>query len=81
MNTNRSAEITSLLTSVEAVYCGTLGDSGYDDGTDSGLPQEMATEIVVRAVLVELLKSGLTSRSKLQKAVRSLPLYPGYPGG
>lgn len=69
MNTDRPAEITSLLDKVEDVYCNTLGSSGYDDG----LPQEMATEIITRALLVELLKFEITGRSKIQKVLRYLP--------
>lgn len=66
MNIDRPAEITSLLDKVEDAYCNTLGSSGYDDG----LPQEMAAEIVLKAVLVGLLEFGITSRSKIQKVVQ-----------
>lgn len=68
MSSDRPAEITSLLEKVEDAYCNTLG-SGHDDG----LSQEMAAEIILRAVLVQLLKFGLTSRSKLMQVERYLP--------
>jgi len=64
MNLDRPAEITSLLEKLENVYLDTLPAFEY------GNPN--VPEIMLRAVLQELLISGVSSSEKLEKVLQCL---------
>ena len=68
--------VNMLIDEISDILSDTLGPSGYD----CGLPIEMSTEIIVRAILVKLLRDGLINVEKINKVLQLLPLHSEYLG-
>jgi hypothetical protein len=72
IHTDRPAEVTSLLERVSDAYYSTLDPHEGEHGLS------YANEIILRVVLEELLKAGMTTSRKMQKVLQFLPQHSEY---
>lgn len=66
--------IQGLLDAARNAYCST-----FDPITDSAMPIEMATEVMVVSVLETLLRHGLADRQAVQQILKALSHPSEYP--